>query len=60
MREQRLDGLRAGSLMKDLGYASRIIQSLRNVLLLGLGEGHEIMPQLPFRSEDDVPLIQLE
>jgi len=60
VREQRLDGLRAGSLMNDLGYASRIIQSLRNVLLLGLGEGHEIMPQLPFRREDDVPLIQLE
>ena len=60
VREKRLDGLHASSLMNDLGYASRIGQSLRNVLLLGLGEGHEIMPQLPFRSEDEAPLIQLE
>ena len=59
VREQRLDGLRASSLMNDLGYASRIGQSLRNVLLLGLGDGHEIMPQLPFRG-DEAPLIQLE
>lgn len=59
VREQRLDGLRASSLMNDLGYASRIGQSLRNVLLLGLGEGHEIMPQLPFRG-DEAPLIRLE
>ncbi|CAD5379096.1 Sodium-dependent phosphate transporter [Pseudomonas sp. OF001] len=60
VREQRLDGLRASSLMNDLGYASRIGQSLRNVLLLGLGDGREVMPQLPFRSESDEPLIQLE
>lgn len=60
VREQRLDGLRAGSLMNDLGYASRIGQSLRNVLLLGLGEGREVMPQLPFRSAGDEPLIRLE
>lgn len=60
VREQRLDGLRASSLMNDLGYASRIGQSLRNVLLLGLGDGREVMPQLPFRSEGDEPLIRLE
>lgn len=60
VREQRLDGLRAGSLMNDLGYTSRIGQSLRNVLLLGLGEGREIMPQLPFRSAGDEPLISLD
>ena len=60
VREQRMDGLRAGSLMNDLGYASRIGQSLRNVLLRGLGDAHEIMPQLPFRSGDEAPLIQLE
>ena len=59
VREQRLDGLRASSLMNDLGYASRIGQSLRNVLLLGLGDGRAVMPQLPFRA-DDAPLIQLE
>ena len=29
------------------------------MLLLGLGDGHEIMPQLPFRG-DEAPLIQLE
>ncbi|MCQ4348658.1 Na/Pi symporter [Pseudomonas stutzeri] len=60
VREQRLDGLRASSLMNDLGYASRIGQSLRNVLLLGLGEGREVMPQLPFRSAGDEPLIRVE
>ncbi|MNQ25968.1 phosphate:Na+ symporter [Pseudomonas linyingensis] len=60
VREKRLDGLQASSLMNDLGYASRIGQSLRNVLLLGLGEGREIMPQLPFRGEDEAPLIRLE
>lgn len=60
VREQRLDGLRAGSLMNDLGYASRIGQSLRNVLMLGLGEGRELMPQLPFRGVGDEPLIRVE
>lgn len=60
VREQRLDGLRASSLMNDLGYASRIGQSLRNVLLLGLGDGREVMPQLPFRSAGDEPLIRLD
>lgn len=60
VREQRLDGLRASSLMNDLGYASRIGQSLRNVLLLGLGDAREVMPQLPFGGADDEPLISLE
>ena len=35
VRSTRLSGDQASSLMNDLGYASRIIQSLRNVLLLG-------------------------
>ena len=35
VREGRLDGLQTSSLMNDLGYASRIFQSLRNVLMLG-------------------------
>ncbi|MCQ4348659.1 Na/Pi symporter [Pseudomonas stutzeri] len=59
VRDKRLDGLHASSLMNDLGYVSRISQSLRNVLILGLDEGRELWPQLPFRSEDEQPLIQL-
>lgn len=39
VREKRLDGLQASSLMNDLGYASRILQSLRNVVMLGRGNG---------------------
>ncbi|TBU96160.1 Na/Pi cotransporter family protein [Phytopseudomonas dryadis] len=35
VRSGQLDGLQTSSLMNDLGYASRIIQSLRNVLLIG-------------------------
>lgn len=34
VRERRLDSLHASSLMNDLGYVSRIIQSLRNVVML--------------------------
>ena len=59
VREHKLDGLRASSLMNDLGYASRIGQSLRNVLLLGLGEAHDLLHELPFRAAGDEPLIQL-
>lgn len=47
----------AGSLMNDLGYASRITQSLRNVLLLGQGEGHELLRQM---LAEDEPLIRLD
>lgn len=35
VRSGRLDGLQTSSLMNDLGYVSRIFQSLRNVLMLG-------------------------
>ena len=35
VRYGHLDGLRTSSLMNDLGYVSRIFQSLRNVLMLG-------------------------
>ena len=35
VRYGHLDGLQTSSLMNDLGYASRIFQSLRNVLMLG-------------------------
>lgn len=52
VRNNRLDGLQTSSLMNDLGYVSRIFQSLRNVLMLSdeqvlfrelrrLGEGEE-------------------
>lgn len=34
-RAGQLDGLQMSSLMNDLGYASRILQSLRNVLMIG-------------------------
>ena len=44
IRNRQLDGLQTSSLMNDLGYASRIIQSLRNALLLG--EGQELTRQL--------------
>lgn len=35
VRGGQLDGLQTSSLMNDLGYASRIIQSLRNALMIG-------------------------
>lgn len=54
LREQRLDGLRTGSLMNDLGYTSRIIQSLRNVLLLSQGEGHEMFRELRRLMPDEL------
>ncbi len=41
--------------MNDLGYASRIIQSLRNALLLG--EGQELTRQLRQTDVRDEPLI---
>lgn len=56
VRNHELDGLQTSSLMNDLGYASRIIQSLRNALLLG--EGHELTRQLRL-LEDDQPAIIL-
>lgn len=55
IRNHKLDGLQTSSLMNDLGYASRIIQSLRNALLLG--EGHELTRQLRQLAADDGPVI---
>ena len=60
VREQKLDGLHASSLMNDLGYASRISQSLRNVLQLGVGEARELLQQLPFGADGEAPLIQFD
>lgn len=56
VRNRELDGLQTSSLMNDLGYASRIIQSLRNALLLG--EGQELTRQLR-QHESDQPAIIL-
>ncbi|MCY1401027.1 hypothetical protein D9M71_161350 [compost metagenome] len=47
VRRNELDGLQTSSLMNDLGYVSRIIQSLRNVLQLGVGEALFIDLQNP-------------
>ena len=58
IRTGELDGLRTSSLMNDLGYTSRIIQSLRNVLLIS--EGHELSRQLrALFGQQQEPLIQL-
>ncbi len=58
VRAGELDGLQTSSLMNDLGYCSRIIQSLRNVLLLA--EGHELTRQLrEVTPQEEAPLIQL-
>jgi phosphate:Na+ symporter len=59
VREQRLNGLQASSLMNDLGYASRITQSLRNVLMLSQGEGNELFRSLRQMLNEGGPLIQL-
>ncbi|MEX6501953.1 Na/Pi cotransporter family protein [Pseudomonas zhanjiangensis] len=59
VRERRLDGLQAGSLMNDLGYASRITQSLRNVLLLGQGDGNQAFRALRHLASEDGPLIRV-
>jgi phosphate:Na+ symporter len=60
VRERQLDGQQASSLMNDLGYVSRITQSLRNVLLLGQGEGNELFRPLRQLVAEDGPLIQLD
>ena len=59
VRERQLTGQQAGSLMNDLGYVSRITQSLRNVLMLGQGDGNELFRPLRQMLAEDGPLIQL-
>ena len=61
VRKQQLDNLQASSLMNDLGYASRITQSLRNVLQLGLVGENELLREVRRLGgdDDDFPLIQL-
>ncbi|CAD5106051.1 Na/Pi cotransporter family protein [Zestomonas carbonaria] len=58
VRTRELDGLQTSSLMNDLGYASRIFQSLRNVLLLG--EGQEALRALRRAPAGDESLIVVE
>ncbi|MGF6693621.1 Na/Pi cotransporter family protein [Pseudomonas sp. D(2018)] len=58
VRNGDLDGLQTSSLMNDLGYASRIFQSLRNVLMLG--EGQLLFRELRRLEQDDESLIVLE
>lgn len=62
VRNQQLDNLQASSLMNDLGYTSRITQSLRNVLELGLVGENELLREvrrLGGDDEEDFPLINL-
>ncbi len=58
VRSGELDGLMTSSLMNDLGYASRIFQSLRNVMMLG--EGQLLFRELRRLEQDDEALIVLE
>ncbi|MFC5694912.1 Na/Pi cotransporter family protein [Pseudomonas sp. GCM10022186] len=57
VRSGELDGLQTSSLMNDLGYASRIFQSLRNVLMLG--EGQLLFRELRRMEQDEESLIVL-
>ncbi|WP_205342010.1 Na/Pi cotransporter family protein [Denitrificimonas caeni] len=61
VRKQQLDNMQASSLMNDLGYASRITQSLRNVMQLGLVGENELLREVRRLGgdDDDFPLIQL-
>ncbi len=59
VRERHLTGQQAGSLMNDLGYVSRITQSLRNVLMLAQGDGNEVFRPLRQMLAEDGALIQL-
>ncbi|MFV9655333.1 Na/Pi cotransporter family protein [Pseudomonas sp. NY15366] len=57
VRYGHLDGLQTSSLMNDLGYASRIFQSLRNVLMLGSEQA--LFRELRKFGEEQESLIQL-
>ncbi|HBZ92280.1 MULTISPECIES: Na/Pi cotransporter family protein [unclassified Pseudomonas] len=57
VRSGRLDGLQTSSLMNDLGYVSRIFQSLRNVLMLGSEQA--LFRELRKFGEEQESLIRL-
>ena len=60
VRSQQMGNFQASSLMNDLGYVSRITQSFRNVLLLGLAGDNELIREVRrLGGGDDGPLIQL-
>lgn len=61
IRKGQLNSLQASSLMHDLGYASRITQSFRNVLQLGLADGNELLREVRRlgSDDDDLPLIRI-
>ncbi|OEY65400.1 Na/Pi cotransporter family protein [Marinobacter sp. X15-166B] len=60
IRNGELNNLQAGSLMHDLSYATRIIQSFRNVLQLGLADGNELLREVRRLGGDDgLPLIRM-
>ena len=55
IRSGALPGLVASSLMNDLGFAQRMLASLRQVLLLG--EGHAVARQMEVLM-GEAPLIE--
>ena len=57
VRSGQLDGLQTSSLMNDLGYASRIFQSLRNVLMIG--DEHLLLRELQRLEPSPVGVGQL-
>ena len=57
VRERHLSGLQASSLMNDLGYVSRIFQSLRNVLMLSNEQA--LFRELRKFGEEQESLIRL-
>ncbi len=60
VRKQQLDSMQASSLINDLGYSSRITQSLRNVLQLGLMEENQLLRGLRHLvGDEEAPLIEL-
>lgn len=60
VRKQQLDSLQASSLINDLGYCSRITQSLRNVLHLGLMDENQLLHTLRYLGGDeDSPLTHI-
>ena len=60
VRKQQLDSMQASSLINDLGYSSRITQSLRNVLQLGLMEENQLLRGLRHLvCDEEAPLIEL-
>lgn len=60
VREQLLNAMEVSSLMNDLGYVSKITQSLRNVLLLAEGDESQLLRGLRTLLGDEDPLIQIE